>query len=204
MKRCQLIQSENVILGEDIVGLNLREIGALKVTRRGSLIGFLTIFSVVLVGAFLGSSVSHAEARSYRFVLRETNGRMLTMERLRGRRVFMDVWAIWCAPCLVNLPTVQKLSHEFSGRPGVAIVSVHSGEDYGRYRDVADFLKQNKYTFEVALDPNSLATKQLGRFPGIISLPKYILFDEEGRIVRRFSQLDPQSVAEIRRYLSNK
>ena len=61
-------------------------------------------------------------------------------------------------------------------------------------------MRENQYTFEVGLDPDNLFTKQLGAVPQIISLPKYILFDEEGRIFRRFSGLDYRSIAEIRRY----
>jgi thiol-disulfide isomerase/thioredoxin len=181
----------------------LRQVAGSKKPKRGRLIDRRKILSLALAGPFLGSSASRAEARSYRFALRTLSGGLLTSEQLRGRRVFMDVWAIWCAPCLASLPTIQALSREFSNRPGVAVVSVYAGKNYGRYRGVADFMRENQYRFEVGLDPDNLFTKQLGAVPQVISLPKYILFDEEGRIFRRFLNLDDRSIAEIRRYLTS-
>jgi thiol-disulfide isomerase/thioredoxin len=195
IKECQSITT--------ILEVFLRKVVGSKKIISGCLIDRRKILSLALAGPFLGSSASRAEARSYRFALWTLSGSLLTSEQLRGRRVFMDVWAIWCAPCLASLPTIQALSREYSNRPGVAVVSVYAGKNYGRYRGVADFMRENQYTFDVGLDPDNLFTKQLGAVPQIISLPKYILFDEEGRIFRRFSGLDYRSIAEIRRYLTS-
>jgi len=181
----------------------LRQVAGCKKPKSGRLIDRRKILSLALAGPFLGSSARRAEARSYRFALRTLSGGLLTSEQLRGRRVFMDVWAIWCAPCLASLPKIQALSREFSSRPEAAVVSVYAGKNYGRYRGVADYMRENQYNFEVALDPDNLFTKQLGTVPQVISLPKYILFDEEGRIFRRFLNLDDRSIAEIRRYLTS-
>lgn len=181
----------------------LRQVAGSKKPKSGRLIDRRKILSLALAGPFLGSSARRAEARSYRFALRTLSGGLLTSEQLRGRRVFMDVWAIWCAPCLASLPKIQTLSRELSSRPEAAVVSVYAGKNYGRYRGVADYMRENQYNFEVALDPDNLFTKQLGAVPQVISLPKYILFDEEGRIFRRFLNLDDRSIAEIRRYLTS-
>ncbi len=181
----------------------MRQVAGSKKPKSGRLIDRRKILSLALAGPFLGSSARRAEARSYRFALRTLSGGLLTSEQLRGRRVFMDVWAIWCAPCLASLPKIQTLSRELSSRPEAAVVSVYAGKNYGRYRGVADYMRENQYNFEVALDPDNLFTKQLGAVPQVISLPKYILFDEEGRIFRRFLNLDDRSIAEIRRYLTS-
>ena len=121
----------------------LRQVMASKKAPSGRLIDRRKILSGLLAGPFLVSSAGRAEARSYHFALRTITGGLLTSEQLRGRRVFMDVWAIWFAPCVANLPTIQALSREFATRPGAAVVSVHAGKDYGRYRHVADFMRQN-------------------------------------------------------------
>ena len=181
----------------------MRQVLASKQTPSGRSIDRRKTLSLLLAGPFLGSSARRAEARSYRFALRTLSGGLLTSEQLRGRRVFMDVWAIWCAPCIASLPKIQALSRELSSRPEAAVVSVYAGKNYGRYRGVADYMRENQYNFEVALDPDNLFTKQLGTVPQVISLPKYILFDEEGRIFRRFLNLDDRSIAEIRRYLTS-
>lgn len=38
--------------------------------------------------------------------------------------VLVDLWAAWCAPCLMVAPTVKELAHEFAGRALVAKLDV--------------------------------------------------------------------------------
>lgn len=135
------------------------------------------------------------------FSLRDTNGAIVSDTQLSGKRVFIDVWAIWCAPCVEALPKVSALQSEFQDRSSGVVLSVHYGTDYGHFGSVADFLKHKQYDLNIILDPRGVITNRFNRIPNIISLPKYILLDENGRVVRRFSSLDSFEIGQIRQYL---
>lgn len=48
-------------------------------------------------------------AADYSWRLTSLGGEQLTLERFRGRTLFINVWASWCTPCVAELDDIQKL-----------------------------------------------------------------------------------------------
>jgi len=61
-------------------------------------------------------------APSTRF--RDAEGRELTVADLPGEVVVVNLWATWCAPCVVEMPTLAKLARAYPGRVTVVPVSL--------------------------------------------------------------------------------
>ena len=57
------------------------------------------------------------------FLFRDDTGTSHSLESLRGRVVWIDLWAVWCATCRAEFPTVQRL-HERYERDGLTILAV--------------------------------------------------------------------------------
>ena len=174
--------------------------GSIRAGRRLLVLAIAVYFNLLTVGVpAMAAGLGKQDVLKFY----DTQGEVFTEQRLRGQRVFLDVWAIWCAPCLENLPRVEALSREFAMSRHARVVSVHHGADYGRFQSVADFLNKNHYNFNVVLDPSGVIAKRYNQIPGFISVPKYILLDENGRIVRRYQSLDAKVLVEVRRYLQD-
>ncbi|MDQ4080088.1 MAG: TlpA family protein disulfide reductase, partial [Gemmatimonadota bacterium] len=58
----------------------------------------------------LGSSAPQFEAATL-----DSPPAIRTFEDYRGKVVLLNVWATWCGPCIVEMPTIQKLHEEFVG-----------------------------------------------------------------------------------------
>src|SRR4051794_26525452 len=41
--------------------------------------------------------------------LRDLEGRATTLERYRGRTIFLNIWATWCPPCVGEMPAIARL-----------------------------------------------------------------------------------------------
>jgi thiol-disulfide isomerase/thioredoxin len=69
------------------------------------------------------------------YVFFDDKGKKLTAADFKGKVVVMNLWATWCAPCKLEMPTLAKLAQAYAGKP-VAVVAVSI--------DKADALEQAK------------------------------------------------------------
>ena len=107
----------------------------------------------------------------------DPDGKRLNLGALQGRPVLLNLWATWCAPCVVEMPTLDDVADEFGDRLQVVTVS----QDLQGAERVTPFFEEKKFrNLEPWLDPEN----QLGfAFNGV--LPVTVLFDASGREVFR-------------------
>jgi thiol-disulfide isomerase/thioredoxin len=106
----------------------------------------------------------------------------ISIARFKGVPVLVNLWATWCAPCVKELPTLDRLaqSHRMDGALGVIAVS----QDSGAHRGVVAFLKRLEISDLGAYqDPGMHLSGALG--PDAV-LPTSILYDAQGREVWRY------------------
>lgn len=77
--------------------------------------------------------------------------RRKTLADYHGQVVLLNVWATWCAPCRVEMPSMQRLQQQF-GPQGLKIVAV-SIDDPGSEEAIREFGKEYGLTFELLHDP---------------------------------------------------
>lgn len=98
---------------------------------------------------------------------------------LQGEPVLVNFWAIWCAPCVNELPTLEALGKQ-PGAPRVIAIS----EDSATRATVDAFLKDhNLAALEIWRDPDMAA----GGGIGVQILPTTILYGSDGKEVWRYS-----------------
>jgi thiol-disulfide isomerase/thioredoxin len=57
------------------------------------------------------------------YAFKDADGRKVTAADFKGKVVVLNLWATWCGPCKVEMPTLAKLAKEYAGQP-VAVVPV--------------------------------------------------------------------------------
>ncbi|KPF73761.1 hypothetical protein IP88_08805 [alpha proteobacterium AAP81b] len=104
-------------------------------------------------------------------------GGKATLADYRGRRVLVNLWATWCAPCLAEMPALDRLA---GAKPRVLILPI--AEEMGGWAAVNRFFRPGRFkTLQPVLDqPGSYveALKAAG-------LPMSVLYDEKGREIWR-------------------
>src|SRR4051794_30184093 len=57
------------------------------------------------------------------------DGKPISLAKFRGVPVLVNVWATWCAPCVKELPTLDKLAaaHRIDAALGVVAISEDEG-----------------------------------------------------------------------------
>jgi len=148
-------------------------------------------------GDILSGSIDRSQAGSElpAFVLKDASGKTLDLATLAGEPLLINLWATWCAPCVVELPMLNTIAAEMNGDLRVLTVS----QDMRQTENVAPFLAQRGLDrLEPWLDPGSDLTFELGAQ----TLPATILYDSDGREVWRYIGGNDWTSAQSREFLA--
>ena len=129
-----------------------------------------------------GLDRSHKGQAAPAVVFQNPDRGKISIAHFKGVPVLVNLWATWCAPCVKELPTLDRLaqSHRVDGALGVIAVS----QDTGAHRGVEAFLKKLNITDLGAYqDPGMGLSGAMG--PDVV-LPTSILYDAQGREVWRY------------------
>ena len=105
--------------------------------------------------------------------------RRKTLADYENKVVLLNVWATWCEPCRVEMPSIEKLHREF-GAQGLAVVAV-SVDDPGAEERIRDFVKELGLTFEILHDPGQVTTRNYQ----ITGYPETFIIARDGTIRRK-------------------
>lgn len=120
---------------------------------------------------------SSLKKKAIDFELEDINGNKISLEQLKGKKVFLNFWATWCPPCRLEMPELEKLYQETKDTD-LVILAIDLGEDQ---ETVKSFIKQNNYNFTVLLD----SVQEVADNYKINSIPTSFFIDEDGYIVNR-------------------
>lgn len=100
---------------------------------------------------------------------------------LLGAPLVVNFWATWCAPCVAEMPDLQRTSEETAGRVTFLGVSYRDPD-----RDAARaFVDELGITYPLAADPSGAFLAEVGGF----GMPTTLLVDPDGTIVYRHTGL---------------
>lgn len=104
----------------------------------------------------------------------DPDGEPASLADFRGKPVLLNLWATWCAPCIAEMPTLDRLAARESDRMHVLTVSQDLD---GRQKVEAFFARQGYRNLETWLDPQMALMSELKAD----TLPTTILYDAEGK-----------------------
>jgi thiol-disulfide isomerase/thioredoxin len=111
------------------------------------------------------------------FTYPTNTGDSISLSDYRGKLVYIDVWATWCAPCRQELPYLDTLYQEYKGSE-LVILSVSVDE---RRQQWIDFLEQDKPGWK-QLHTGGWDCSICDDYH-IQGIPRFILIDRDGTII---------------------
>ena len=116
------------------------------------------------------------------------------LEQMKGKVVVLDLWATWCGPCRMEIPSFIKLQEKYKEQGleivGVSLDPITRG---GNAEVVGKFMQDNKinYTIWMVNNPNALM-----KYPTGQGIPTTYVIDRNGRTVKTYVGVQPESVFE--------
>ncbi|MGQ0675504.1 MAG: TlpA disulfide reductase family protein [Rhodospirillales bacterium] len=110
----------------------------------------------------------------------DMEGRELSLADFKGKLVVINLWATWCAPCIKEMPSLDRMNARLAGQ-GLALLAI--SQDKGGAKVVAPFLERlGLKSLPVYLDAKGAVQRALG----VRGLPTTVVIDAEGRELGRF------------------
>lgn len=108
------------------------------------------------------------------------DGKKLALSDLRGKIVYVDIWATWCGYCIDEFPNSKKIQADFKGNDQVAFLYVSVDRDTLAWKKMAASGKvpNGIHIINSSDSPNSVWTLY-----HVWGIPRYLLIDADGRMV---------------------
>lgn len=113
------------------------------------------------------------------FSLTSLGGDGVDLASYRGQVVVLNFWATWCAPCVAEMPSLERL-HRALGPEGLVVVTVSTDEDEDRLRE---FVEHHELTLPILLDPGGHTAAADYR---TMVYPATFVIDRQGVLLRHY------------------
>jgi peroxiredoxin len=107
------------------------------------------------------------------------NGRPKTIEDYRGKVVLLNIWATWCPPCKVEMPSMERLHRKLAQNHEFELVAVSVDEQDSGV--VNTFVKEMGLTFTILHNQDG-TIREIYQTTGV---PESFVIDRDGVIVKK-------------------
>ena len=108
----------------------------------------------------------------------DLDGKPISLADYRGKVVLLDFWAVWCGPCLGEIPRIKAVYEKYHAE-GFDVIGVSLDEDAAVLRE---FIKEQEIPWRQILDGNGFGGAFANQY-GIRSIPAPFLIDREGKVI---------------------
>lgn len=119
--------------------------------------------------------IEDKEKAAYDFTLTGSDGSTLDFETLRGKVIFINMWATWCAPCVAEMPSIQELYNNYKDNPDVVFAIISFDKDQ---KKADKFVAKKGFDMPIYF-PNATQIPKVYESRGI---PTTYVIDKEGFI----------------------
>jgi len=109
------------------------------------------------------------------FKVPSLDGGTLRLSELRGKVVFLNLWATWCEPCKEEMPAMERLWHRYKAQ-GLMVVALSM--DAQGAKVVRPFVDRARFSYPVGLDPKM----EVAQLYGARAVPATFIIDRSGNL----------------------
>lgn len=121
--------------------------------------------------------VSDALQQTPDLKFKDENGQIISLRSLKGKVVFINLWATWCPPCIYEMPSINKLKNTFKDNDDLVFLMVDVD---GKINQAKKFMERRKFDLPVHIPASEIPRELFGG-----SIPTTIIVNKQNDIVGR-------------------
>ena len=108
-------------------------------------------------------------------LFKDLDGNEVSLDQFKGRYIYIDLWASWCAPCLKEIPFLKEFRESYKDK-NIEIVSISLDEDKDAWRKAVE--NHN-------LVGNSWEAGDSGfdKIMNVRGIPHFMLYGPDGKLI---------------------
>lgn len=114
------------------------------------------------------------------FSFMDHSGAPVSLKSLRGKYVYIDIWATWCAPCIAEIPGLKKLEEIYKDKK-IQFVSL-SVDTQSNKETWLNYVKKNELKGIQLIADKDFNSDFIKKF-GVTSIPRFLLIGPDGSII---------------------
>ncbi len=134
---------------------------------------------------FANNSKNKIHSNEIYYINKEINSldELLSLPELKGKKIFIDIWATWCIPCKMEFQYNKKL-HLLTEDKNVTMVyiSIDKKEALKRWKKEVEYYKLTGFNI-LANDNLINDIKEKIYMSGSLSIPRFVYVNKKGEIV---------------------
>ena len=124
--------------------------------------------------------------------LKTVNGRSFKLSDFSRKVVVINMWATWCGPCLLEMPTLSRMNSEYKSRGVVFLGLATTANEREGVKRARHYLRVHKINYRSIWDDGTLREALLETVRGRDVIPQTFVI-AKGRIVKHFQGFNPAS-----------
>ncbi len=138
---------------------------------------------MMFVFILLGISIMPGHSREFKqapsFQLTDLKGNTVSLNVYKGDIVILNFWASWCAPCIKEMPALQKI-HEYYKDKGLQVLGVAV---VSNPEDIPDIVNKTGVRYPILIGNKQL----IADYGYFTSIPHTFILNRSGQIVHEIS-----------------
>lgn len=115
------------------------------------------------------------------FSIKDVNDNIVNMQSLKGKKVFVNLWASWCPPCKREMPSIEKLYQSVDSNK-VKFVLISFDDQFELAKKYVSSKKLKLPIYYPTENPPALFNVQ--------GIPATFIFNEKGELIKQIEGME--------------
>ena len=125
----------------------------------------------------------------------DIKGNKISINALKGKKVFINFWATWCPPCRAEMPQLQNLYTATKENKNIVFLFISEDDQIDK---AIEYLRDNNYDLPVS---TTAGTVQAEIYSG--TLPTTLVLDKQGTIVYKHEGIANYNTEKFKEFLNS-